>query len=88
MQREQDAGKVKASSDYSIDISQISGPDGRSKPTSLSQIGFWDPASVGCGQQLTLLSIEVCLVLLSTFLSFILYNYCLLFTELICSKLE
>lgn len=70
VQRERDAGKVKASSDCSIDISQISGPDGRSKPTPLSQIGFRDPASVGCGQQLTLLSIEVCLVLLSTFLTF------------------
>ncbi|XP_010243556.1 PREDICTED: DNA polymerase zeta catalytic subunit [Nelumbo nucifera] len=41
-----------------LDISQISGPD-RSKLTPLSQIGFRDPASVGSGQQLTLLSIEV-----------------------------
>lgn len=41
------------------DISQISGPSGQSKPTPLSQIGFRDPASVGAGQQLTLLSIEV-----------------------------
>uniref|UniRef100_A0A2N9GNH1 DNA polymerase n=1 Tax=Fagus sylvatica TaxID=28930 RepID=A0A2N9GNH1_FAGSY len=33
--------------------------DGKSKPTPLSQSGFRDPASVGGGQQLTLLSIEV-----------------------------
>uniref|UniRef100_A0A2N9FAW5 DNA polymerase n=1 Tax=Fagus sylvatica TaxID=28930 RepID=A0A2N9FAW5_FAGSY len=39
--------------------SHISGPDGKSKPTPLSQSGFRDPASVGGGQQLTLLSIEV-----------------------------
>ncbi|PON37843.1 DNA polymerase zeta catalytic subunit [Trema orientale] len=56
MQREGNSEKVKV---YSQDISQISGPDGRSKPTPLSQIGFRDPASVGGGQQLTLLSIEV-----------------------------
>uniref|UniRef100_A0A2N9F662 DNA polymerase zeta catalytic subunit N-terminal domain-containing protein n=1 Tax=Fagus sylvatica TaxID=28930 RepID=A0A2N9F662_FAGSY len=37
----------------------ISRPDGKSKPTPLSQSGFRDPASVGGGQQLTLLSIEV-----------------------------
>ncbi|XP_021772931.1 DNA polymerase zeta catalytic subunit-like [Chenopodium quinoa] len=43
----------------SHDISQISGPSGQSKPTPLSQIGFRDPASVGAGQQLTLLSMEV-----------------------------
>ncbi|KAK6915579.1 DNA-directed DNA polymerase, family B, multifunctional domain [Dillenia turbinata] len=41
------------------DSSQISGPDRRPKPTPLSQIGFRDPASVGGGQQLTLLSIEI-----------------------------
>ncbi|CAN0914193.1 DNA polymerase zeta catalytic subunit [Linum grandiflorum] len=41
------------------DASQISGPDGRSGPTPLSQIGFRDPASSGGGQQLTLLSMEV-----------------------------
>ncbi|KAL2345686.1 hypothetical protein Fmac_006971 [Flemingia macrophylla] len=40
-------------------ISQISGPDGKSSFTPLSQIGFRDPASVGCGQQLTILSIEI-----------------------------
>lgn len=43
----------------SQDISQISGPSGQSKPTPLSQMGFRDPASVGAGQQLTLLSVEV-----------------------------
>lgn len=43
----------------SQEISQISGPDGKSGPTPLSQIGFRDPASMGAGQQLTVLSIEV-----------------------------
>ena len=37
------------------DLSQILGPDGKLKPTPLSQSGFWDPASVGGGQQLTFL---------------------------------
>ncbi|KAL1216430.1 DNA polymerase zeta catalytic subunit [Cardamine amara subsp. amara] len=41
------------------ELSQISGPDGKSGPTPLSQIGFRDPASMGAGQQLTVLSIEV-----------------------------
>ncbi|KAL5701114.1 DNA-directed DNA polymerase [Ranunculus cassubicifolius] len=41
------------------DVSQISGPYLRSRPTPVSQIGFRDPASVGEGQQLTLMSIEV-----------------------------
>ncbi|KAF3962425.1 hypothetical protein CMV_013061 [Castanea mollissima] len=50
--------KEKSCSDSSHDMSQISGPDGKSKPTPLSQSGFQDPASVGGGQQLTLLSIE------------------------------
>lgn len=61
LQGEEDDAKAKAKaySHCSEDISQISGPDGRSKPTPLSQIGFRDPASVGGGQQLTLLSIEV-----------------------------
>ncbi|ONI04488.1 hypothetical protein PRUPE_6G324000 [Prunus persica] len=59
VQREGDAVKVQTCSEYSQDSSQISGPDGRSKPTPLSQIGFRDPASVGGGQQLTLLSVEV-----------------------------
>ncbi|XP_048136376.1 DNA polymerase zeta catalytic subunit isoform X2 [Rhodamnia argentea] len=43
----------------SQDISQISGPDGKSRSTPFSQLGFRDPASTGGGQQLTLLSIEV-----------------------------
>ncbi|KAL0801003.1 hypothetical protein Bca101_056179 [Brassica carinata] len=43
----------------SQEMSQISGPDGKSGATPLSQIGFRDPASMGAGQQLTLLSIEV-----------------------------
>ncbi|KZV47318.1 DNA polymerase zeta catalytic subunit-like [Dorcoceras hygrometricum] len=41
------------------DPSQISGPDRTTKLTPLSQIGFRDPASVGGGQQLTLLSVEI-----------------------------
>ena len=68
MQMKGDSEKVKACSDCSQDISQISGTGGRSKPTPLSQIGFRDPASVDGGQQLTLLSIEVCLIPLSVFL--------------------
>ncbi|XAR52606.1 DNA-directed DNA polymerase [Bertholletia excelsa] len=51
--------KGKECCDSSLDISQISGPEGRSKPTPLSQTGFRDPASFGGGQQLTLLSMEV-----------------------------
>ncbi|CAN8238640.1 unnamed protein product [Cochlearia groenlandica] len=43
----------------SQEMSQISGPDRKSGPTPLSQIGFRDPASMGTGQQLTVLSIEV-----------------------------
>ncbi|KAK9291957.1 hypothetical protein L1049_019909 [Liquidambar formosana] len=58
-QSEGNITKVKECNSSSQDISQISGPDGKSKPTPLSQIGFRDPASVGGGQQLTLLSIEV-----------------------------
>ncbi|XP_059648523.1 DNA polymerase zeta catalytic subunit isoform X2 [Cornus florida] len=50
---------VKEHTDHSQDLSQISGPDGKSKSTPLSQIGFRDPASIGGGQQLTLLSIEI-----------------------------
>lgn len=60
-QKKGDSIQGKAFSDWSQDISQISGPDGKSKATPLSQTGFRDPASVGGGQQLTLLSIEVCL---------------------------
>lgn len=58
--------KSKACLSLSLDVSQISGPDGTSKATPLSQIGFCDPASVGGMQQLTLLSLEV----LNTLLSF------------------
>ncbi|XP_010553733.1 PREDICTED: DNA polymerase zeta catalytic subunit isoform X2 [Tarenaya hassleriana] len=43
----------------SQDMSQISGPDGESGATPLSQIGFRDPASIGAGQQLAMLSIEI-----------------------------
>ncbi|CAH2065903.1 unnamed protein product [Thlaspi arvense] len=43
----------------SQEMSQISGPDRKSGPTPLSQTGFRDPASMGAGQQLTVLSIEV-----------------------------
>ncbi|KAL4028957.1 hypothetical protein IC575_012175 [Cucumis melo] len=52
-------GEVRACASLSQDASQISGPDGISKATPLSQIGFRDPASVGGIQQLTLLSIEL-----------------------------
>nr|GMD05868.1 DNA polymerase zeta catalytic subunit isoform X1 [Ipomoea batatas] len=58
-QCKEDMLKCKPSTDFSEDISQISGPDRKSKLTPLSQIGFRDSASIGCGQQLTLLSIEV-----------------------------
>ena len=57
--------RVKAYMDRSQDISQISGPGEKSSLTPLSQIGFQDPASVGHGQQLTLLSIEVLDIVLS-----------------------
>ncbi|KAI9084793.1 hypothetical protein K1719_033199 [Acacia pycnantha] len=50
---------IKTCMDGSQDAPQISGPDVKSRSTPLSQIGFCDPASTGCGQQLTLLSIEV-----------------------------
>ncbi|XP_055816734.1 DNA polymerase zeta catalytic subunit [Solanum dulcamara] len=43
----------------SQDFSQISGPDRKSRLTPLSQTGFRHPASIGVGQQLTILSIEV-----------------------------
>lgn len=49
------------------ELSQISGADMKSNLTPLSQTGFRDPASVGAGQQLTLLSIEVCDSLLNLF---------------------
>lgn len=42
------------------DISQISAPSpAGAKQTPLSQTGFRDPASVGAGQQMTLMSIEI-----------------------------
>lgn len=59
LEREADVIRVKTYPDRSQDSSQISGPDRRSKSTPLSQTGFQDPASVGIGQQLMLLSIEV-----------------------------
>ncbi|XP_068495573.1 DNA polymerase zeta catalytic subunit isoform X2 [Phaseolus vulgaris] len=51
--------RVKTHLDDSQDTPQTSAPDGKSIFTPLSQTGFRDPASVGCGQQLTLLSIEI-----------------------------
>ncbi|KAJ0979746.1 hypothetical protein J5N97_015220 [Dioscorea zingiberensis] len=51
--------KEKALSCSFHDISQISGPDEKSNLTPLSQIGFLDPASIGAGQQLTSISIEI-----------------------------
>ncbi|MQM19565.1 hypothetical protein Taro_052570 [Colocasia esculenta] len=42
-----------------FDTSQISGPNEKSKPTPLSQIGFRDPAGTGGGQNLTLFSVEI-----------------------------
>lgn len=50
---------IKTCLNDSQDTSQISGPDVKSRSTPLSQSGFCDPASIGRGQQLTLLSIEV-----------------------------
>ncbi|KAF3772835.1 DNA polymerase zeta catalytic subunit [Nymphaea thermarum] len=49
----------RSSYDNADDLSQISGPLGKSKLTPLSQSGFRDPARYGAGQQLTLLSIEI-----------------------------
>lgn len=51
----------KVANNGSQDFSQLSGPYGKSTTTPLSQTGFRDPASFGCGQQLTLLSLEVIL---------------------------
>ncbi|KAL8116725.1 hypothetical protein AgCh_023033 [Apium graveolens] len=50
---------IKKDTCFLEDTSQISAPDGKSKLTPSSQIGFRDPASVGGGQQLTVFSIEV-----------------------------
>ncbi|XP_072974935.1 DNA polymerase zeta catalytic subunit isoform X1 [Typha angustifolia] len=51
--------KQKMASDILHDVSQISFLDEKPELTPLSQIGFRDPASVGHGQQLTIMSIEV-----------------------------
>ncbi|KAK8961000.1 hypothetical protein KSP40_PGU011904 [Platanthera guangdongensis] len=53
--------KEKVITDDLCDLSQISGPDKYQNliPTPLSQIGFRDPAYLGCGQQLTLISMEL-----------------------------
>lgn len=53
--------KEKIIHEDSHNISQISGPEKyeKSNPTPVSQIGFRDPASIGGGQQLTLISMEV-----------------------------
>ncbi|GAB2277491.1 DNA polymerase zeta [Dionaea muscipula] len=59
MQDEQGILKLEDKTQTSQDNSQISGPSWRSPLTPLSQLGFRDPASVGRGQQLTLISIEV-----------------------------
>ncbi|MCD7446604.1 hypothetical protein HAX54_010796, partial [Datura stramonium] len=58
-QDEENILKCEPSMRGSQDLSQISGPDRKSRLTPLSQTGFRDPASIGCGQQLTMLSIEV-----------------------------
>ena len=48
------------------DVSQITAPSpAKGQLTPLSQSGFRDPASVGAGQQVTLMSIEVVLFLLA-----------------------
>lgn len=70
MQGGEGIAKEKVCSGFSQDMSQISGPDEKSRLTPLSQCGFRDPASVGGGQQLTLLSIEVLLITASFLLSF------------------
>lgn len=59
MSKNETASFFKQDTCFSEDISQISAPDGKSKLTPSSQIGFRDPASVGGGQQLTMFSIEV-----------------------------
>lgn len=58
-QSEESPIKLKVDDKISPDISQISGPDRESGFTPLSQLGFRDPASVGAGQQLTIMSVEV-----------------------------
>ncbi|KAL9379007.1 hypothetical protein Peur_027489 [Populus x canadensis] len=59
LQSEGNIMKLNPCTNCPMDISQISGPDRTSRLTPLSQIGFRDSASVGAGQQLTSLSIEV-----------------------------
>ncbi|XXG54196.1 hypothetical protein AAC387_Pa03g2142 [Persea americana] len=58
-QNDRKNAKEKACAENWRELSQISGPGIKSDLTPLSQTGFRDPASVGAGQQLTLLSIEV-----------------------------
>ncbi|CAI9102204.1 OLC1v1000436C1 [Oldenlandia corymbosa var. corymbosa] len=49
----------KSSTVLSQDISQLSGPDVKSKLTPLSQMGFRDPAGVAGRQQITMVSVEI-----------------------------
>lgn len=58
-QADRTAVKGKTFTENWHELSQISGPAVQSNLTPLSQTGFCDPASVGAGQQLTLLSIEL-----------------------------
>lgn len=55
----QDKDNKRESTANLLVMSQISGPESKSKITPVSQIGFRDPAAVGASQQLTMLSIEV-----------------------------
>ena len=56
LNRERSAfGDGKSCSDSTQDLTKISRPEGKLKPTPLSRSGFRDPASVGGGQQLTFL---------------------------------
>lgn len=75
--------KGKTGTGCSLNLSQISGPEEKSKTTPLSQIGFRDPASDGGGQQLTLLSIEVALVAIFS----IHYDCCSCEMHLLCLRL-
>ncbi|KAK4772724.1 hypothetical protein SAY86_014499 [Trapa natans] len=56
---EESPAKLNIDDIFTPDISQISGPDRKSGSIPLSQLGFQDPASVGAGQQLTIMSVEV-----------------------------
>lgn len=73
-QNDRKNAKEKGCAENRHELSQISGPGIKSDLTPLSQTGFRDPASVGAGQQLTLLSIEVCENLLSLFSLWLLYR--------------